>query len=202
MKYYIISPPKTNSNEIEIVNHLLKDHDITFHLRKPDYTENELKNYLRQINSDCHSKITIHNNHQLIHHFNLKGIHFTSYNRNDLHKYQTLKCCKSISTHSFNEIVESEFSYDYYFLSPIFESVSKPGYGGNSFNEENLKSFLDLYPNVVALGGVNSNNIKKVDQLGFYGAAILGTFWQYCDQIQNLDDLNLFFQKLNNAIAR
>ncbi len=203
MQYYIISNPEPVKKEFEIINHLLKNNSLTFHLRKPNFTKNELKRYLDNISESLHHKIVIHNHHNLINDYDLKGIHFTQHNKGNLLDYEKLTCSKSISTHSIDELSAYPFPFDYYFLSPIFQSISKPGYGGDVFNLQELEKFIksNSEKKIVALGGINANNIAQIASLGFHRAAILGTFWQYCEVLSNYNDINKFFETLDNKIS-
>lgn len=72
---------------------------------------------------------------------------------------------------------------DYVFLSPIFPSISKAGYGGTGAaaafpDADRLASALagSRYP-VLALGGVTPERFPELAELGFAGAALLGGIW-------------------------
>jgi len=60
--------------------------------------------------------------------------------------------------------------WDFLLLGPAFDSISKAGYKGRSFS--------DIPPNAIAIGGVTPFNIEKLKELGFCGAAMLGAIWQ------------------------
>lgn len=68
--------------------------------------------------------------------------------------------------------------YDYVFLSPIFDSISKQGYKAAFTRAELTEIRAILSQNVYALGGITFDNLKEVEQLGFCGAAMLGGFWE------------------------
>lgn len=202
MHYIIITHPVPVINESEIINNILDHNYATVHIRKPDYTIDELRNFLNTISVGNHSKIVIHNHFELIQEFSLKGIHFTRHNKHLITNSYPAHIAKSISTHSLNEINDLPNLFDYYFLSPIFKSTSKPGYGGDAFLLNDLKSYIEKHPlkKLVALSGVTHNTIKEAKNTGFYGAAILGDFWNFCSNGNNLDRIHLFFQQLNDAI--
>jgi thiamine-phosphate pyrophosphorylase len=66
--------------------------------------------------------------------------------------------------------------FDYVFLSPIFDSISKAGYK-SAFTEEMLKEASDkgiIDEKVVALGGVTFDKIPYLKKLNFGGAAMMG----------------------------
>ncbi len=202
MHYIIITQPAPVINESEIVNNILDYNYATVHIRKPDYTIEELRNFIKTIAVRNHNKIVIHNHLELIHEFSLKGIHFTKHNKQLITNPYPSYISKSISTHSIDEINDLPNLFDYYFLSPIFKSTSKPGYGGDTFHLKDIKSYIEKHPEkkLIALSGVKLNTIKDVEKTGFYGAAILGEFWNFCAYAKNLRNLPLFFQQLNHAI--
>ena len=66
------------------------------------------------------------------------------------------------------------------FLSPIYDSISKEGYGA-AFSRIDLKQAADegiIDSKVLALGGVSLEHIPEVRSMGFGGAAVLGALWQ------------------------
>ncbi len=79
----------------------------------------------------------------------------------------------SRSLHSVEEI--AGVKEDYVFLSPVFPSISKPGYGG-SLNLEELKVVVNR--KVIALGGITEERLPIVERIGFGGAAMLGAVWR------------------------
>ncbi len=204
MKYFIITNPDITPNEISIINYILDLDSITLHLRKPTFSALKLSKILDKIKETNHDKIVIHNNHELIKDYNLKGIHFTHHNKSTIDNYLEYHGSKSISTHSFNEITSFPPIFDYYFLSPVFSSVSKPGYGGKEFDLKQLQKQLsdNLNRKVIALSGINNNNIQLVKQIGFYGAAILGFFWNYCSQSKLPESVDTFFNDLNTSLQK
>ena len=151
----------------------------TFHLRKPYQLEPELIDYLLQIPSEYHSKIVLHQHHQLVQTFNLKGIHLKSKDRNG-----TIQKAVSSSFHSFREVHSCNVNLDYRFLSPVFNSISKQGYS-SQFSEKILRKEV---PNskspLIALGGINLEKVDLCFEIGFSGIAVLGSIWQSNDPIE------------------
>ena len=147
-----------------------------FHVRKPFFSEEEIQNYIQNIPSKYHSKISLHSQY--------------------------------LKFHSLKELESCKEEYDYAFLSPIFDSISKVGYK-STFNLDEVKSFLQKrkkYFNqchaersrsillndkkdfsaalemtdsraLIALGGIDENKIEIVSELGFDGVAVLGALW-------------------------
>jgi thiamine-phosphate pyrophosphorylase len=73
-------------------------------------------------------------------------------------------------------------------------------YRSNYSNAELRKARKDGFidKKVIALGGIDINNIKDVKKYGFGGAAILGALWNKFDlcTTNNYDDLIEHFKKL------
>ena len=81
---------------------------------------------------------------------------------------------RSLTIHYFPELAEW-LGLDYRFLSPVFDSISKPGYL-SAFTEEDLRGHVDA--DTFALGGVTPDKLELLEQLGFGGAAMLGAAWK------------------------
>ena len=89
----------------------------------------------------------------------------------------------SHSCHSLEEVKEMKRKCDYVFLSPVFDSISKMNYNANYTPEEIKKAHKAgiIDKKVIALGGIDEDNIKQVKNYGFGGAAILGALWDKFD---------------------
>ena len=97
----------------------------------------------------------------------------------------------STSFNTTSELNEYIDLYDYVFLSPIFDSTSKKSYQSN-FKEYNLTSSIQRSNyNVVALGGVDVENIKKAFNMGFWGCAFLNTLWESNNPVEKFRRLKL-----------
>ena len=188
-KLIIITPEKNHSSEFGLIATLFENGLQLLHLRKPQATENELRDYLKQIPKKFYKKIVIHSHYKLVKEFNLKGAHLTEKARKVKRLNPSLKII-STSFHTTTGILKSRRKYEYVFLSPVFDSISKKGYKSN-FNLEDLKPFLKKNKNVVALGGVNTTNIKIVKQVGFSGATVIGAIWQNKNPVKSYKELAL-----------
>ena len=59
-------------------------------------------------------------------------------------------------------------------LSPIFDSISKPGDRGR-FSREELMQLNDIAsPRVISLGGITPGLLAEIDGIGFAGYAVKG----------------------------
>lgn len=197
MKLIVISPPSAeNPCETEQVTLLFENGLNYFHLRKPDWKKEELRAYLRQIPGKFHNRISLHTHYDLSYDFNLMGIHLpekvrvsNEIPREYLNKMQQKKLFISSSFHSTEDLKQNKHPFDYVFLSPVFKSISKPGHQ-NRFTIPDLKEALNSvsFP-VIALGGVQKNNISYIAEYGFAGAAAMGTIWQSKEPLKQFKEL-------------
>jgi thiamine-phosphate pyrophosphorylase len=188
-KLIVITPEKNHPKEFQLVSLLFENELHTLHLRKPQTTENKLRDYLSQIPNKFYKKIVIHSHYKLAKEFNLKGVHLTEKARKAKRINSSLKIV-STSFHTTTDVLKSRRKYEYVFLSPIFNSTSKKGYKSN-FDLEDLKPFLKKNKNVIALGGINIENIKTTKQTGFSGVAVLGAIWQNKNPVKGYQELAL-----------
>ena len=106
----------------------------------------------------------------------------------------------SISCHSFEEVIESRHFCDYLFFSPVFDSISKPGYE-HGFTHEQLNNARDkgiIDERVVALGGITIEQIPLIREYGFGGIAILGALWNRFFDEKDLEKLWIRFKDCLN----
>lgn len=172
----LITLPDSFPNEATICNALFRRGLQTLHLRKPSFAEADYRRFLNAVDTRFRNRIVIHDFFHLVTEFGLKGIHLSTkkqptFVRKPWHKQVSASC------HSFNEIRNLPFKADYCFLSPVFDSISKTGYK-SGFSEDEIRGFLkETATPVIALGGVCAENLPRVWEMGFSGAAILGAIW-------------------------
>jgi thiamine-phosphate pyrophosphorylase len=180
MKLIVISPPEDQLKEIKNVLSLFDAGLERFHLRKPNSSEQSLVRFIEAIPSEFHPRIVLHSFHHLAEQFALGGIH--------LKIPSNLHPSKSCSVHSLTEIEFHSENYDYLFLSPVFDSISKVGYK-TAFTKNELERFLKIYntsekqAEIIALGGICLDNIPEAADMGFNGVAVLGALWQQPEQV-------------------
>jgi thiamine-phosphate pyrophosphorylase len=82
----------------------------------------------------------------------------------------------SASVHSWEEMKALPERLAYAFISPLFDSISKPGYGANTALLEPPVGDFPCLP--VGLGGIGADTIGEMIRLGWKGAAVLGWIWE------------------------
>ncbi len=180
MKLILLTPPTFFVEEHIIVNALFEEGLDLLHIRKPDSEPIYCERLLKLIDKKWHKRIVTHDHFYLKSEFGLKGIHINQRNPEPPAHYrgQISRTC-----HSFEEIKEWKKKYDYLFLSPIFDSVSKESHQ-SAFKPSVLEQAAAdgiIDKKVIAVGGVTPNNIGLVQNLGFGGAAVLGDIWTRFD---------------------
>ncbi len=191
MSLIVFSPPSQIENEIESVKNILKLNIYAYHIRKPNFTHEEYIHYIESIPKSYHNKLVLHDFHELTHRFNIKGIHITRkyLNSNKSNPKLSTQHTKSKSCHNLEELTQIE-NYDYVFLSPLFDSISKPRYKKKAFPEQQITEFVEKAPKpVFGLGGISIHTIKEAKKIGVTHYAVLGSVWQSENPEQKVKEL-------------
>lgn len=173
METIVITAETFLKDEVEHLEGLFEAGLQRLHIRKPLADLNTIKRFIMAINSAFHNRIIVHKHLELMDHFNLAGVHV---NRRQFKSLRMPFGIVSTSIHAQAELKELDRREGQLFISPVYNSISKKGYLGNrellSLGTHARKGTL------VALGGINDQNIQKVKEHGFDGAALLGYVWE------------------------
>ena len=176
MYLIIITEPQFTDNEAAIIAQLLRWGVDLVHLRKPESSAEELAKLIEAIPTAYHNRLVLHDHFDLAAHFTLHGLHL---NRRNSVLPPNHKGTVSQSCHTLDEVKACKTKYDYVFLSPVFNSISKLGYTSaftpKALSEAKKQGLIDQ--KVVALGGITAANIDKTKYYGFGGVALLGDIW-------------------------
>ena len=175
-KLIVISSETDLDNETNMLNELFAEGLGLFHLRKPDWNVSAQRFFLERIDPAFLNRISVHQHYETISEFGLKYLHVKSASVKSKADEQADGVICSTSFHNYNEVQFGSHLWNYCFLSPIFDSISKTNY--KSTFPKDLAIENDLYQRVFALGGITKNNIEEVFEKGFYGAAVLGSVWK------------------------
>ena len=178
MKLIIISPDRHISDEEQALNRLFAEGMSRLHLRKPTFSEADMRKFLDKIEPKYRCRIVLHDHYALAREMQLAGVHINQRNLHLLEEYQDIAV--SISAHTVEDLRTIPPYVHYTFFSPIFDSISKEGYkqGFTSEELEQLRQEGLIHKGTVALGGITTERISQVAGMGFGGAALLGSFWQ------------------------
>lgn len=188
MRFIAITTPKVDDKDVRLIKRLLECGIDIIHLRKPESDIHACRQLLKALTKEERERIIIHDYPELYDEFSLKGIHI---NRNvsslpdDYIGFRTRSC------HSLEEVERYKDEYNYLFLSPIFDSISKVGYRSGFRKEElqgaSMKGIID--EKVVALGGVTFESIAYLKGLKFGGVAMIGSIYNM-ESLNRLKDLD------------
>jgi thiamine-phosphate pyrophosphorylase len=213
MKLIAITTEDFCEGEAEAINLLFGSGLETLHLRKPNATLQEMKDFMKRIKDVFHSRIMISRHFALVNSFNIKGLHLDlskrRHSERSVDKSALIGASRrqvitgitySCSCHTFDEIRETPYC-DYVYLSPIFDSVSKVGYK-QAFTPQQLmdakrENIIDDC--VIALGGITTEKIAAVREFGFGGVAVLGALWGDFADTGNVKELLKRFIRLKTA---
>lgn len=171
----LLTHPETFPGEAELLNRMLAEHSgLTLHLRKPEWSVEKTAQLLSDIDAACHRRIVLHGHHELMERYALKGLHFTA---DDRKRRPLSPAVISTSFHSPAEALHAGHSFRYFFCSPVFQSISKPGYTGTE-NWDISEQSEDFKQRAFALGGIDSFTTQQVRMRGFRHFAVLGAVWQ------------------------
>src|ERR1035437_3381702 len=132
----VISHSVPLKEELQIIRQLFDEGLEIFHLRKKDYSESELQKFIEAIPEEHFSKIVLHSHYHLSGEYGLKGIHVPCTFKGEASGRRL-----SVSFHALEEIQKFEIPFDYGFLSPVFNSISKDRYKSR-FDLNEVKLFL------------------------------------------------------------
>lgn len=175
----VITSPEVIKNEAERINLLFLAGCPKVHVRKPNADRGDIVSLVSGITPRFRNRVVLSGFHDLAELFHLGGIHLSSSEWHQMSERPSLYpgATVSASCHSIDEIDHFPFDADYLYLSPIFDSISKEGYK-SQYSLESLTPILqNIKRRVYALGGVSEQNIHKLPQTGFAGAAVLGAIW-------------------------
>lgn len=173
MKLIAITTPFFYEGEAEAIAEILRGGRFCrVHIRKPESTQEEMRRLLDAIPHDLRPQLTLHDHSGLATEYGIGGVHLNS--RNPLSP-AGWKGLTSRSIHTIVEIAAIGEDCAYAFISPVFPSISKPGYRSTFTLDELIPH---LTPRIYALGGVTPDRLPALEEAGFGGAAMLGAAWR------------------------
>lgn len=192
----VISDSDFRSGETEIVNQLFLAGLDLFHIRKYGTSEASLLKWINEIALEYRSRLVLHHDHQWgrsigLHRFHYserdreawKGTNWDQVEKNSIY---------STSVHSVEEYNELPDHFSYAFLSPVFNSISKADYKAVKFD---LGKRTDKATKLIALGGIQADNVKQVIEMGFDGAALLGAIWNSENPVEAFVEIKFEMKK-------
>lgn len=199
-KLIVITVPFFFQGEADLIARLFENGMERLHLRKPNASIEEMQMLLEEIPPEWHSRIVVHDHFELLPKQGLGGVHL-----NGRHPSvdKPVSGTVSRSCHSLDELRHYR-NLDYLFLSPLFESISKEGYGGGCYSEEELRQATAegvINNRIIALGGICLETMPLLKNYPFGGYAVLGAVWGKHPE-ENPDNVIQRFMKLKAWIEQ
>lgn len=170
-----ITPPEPIPGEAERIAFLLGHGIERVHLRHPGASRDVVEKILAEIPDALLGHISLHDHHELASVYRC-GVHLNSRHPDAPQNHLGVL---SAGCHSVAELAPAfDKGCHYCFLSPVFDSISKPGYKAAITLDCTLRQALDSRQ-VIALGGVTPERLTTLADHGFAGAAMLGALWLY-----------------------
>ncbi len=186
MNLIVISPEAEDEREHAALRRFFAAGLQSYHLRKPAWSCERMAAWLRALPGEFHSRIFLHSHHELAGDFGVGGLHFRSSDGPQSH------LLRSRSVHDLATLQKAVGAYDRVFFSPVFGSISKPGYEPDpKISHGDLKAILaqPRRAEVIALGGVGRSQVSVCHELGFDGVGTLGAVWQAADPVKAFNEL-------------
>ena len=186
MKLIVVTAPTFFVEEDKIITALFEEGLDILHLRKPETPAMYSERLLTLIPEKYHKRIITHEHFYLQEEFSLMGIHLNTRNPKE--------------PHSLDEVQNKKHFYDYLFLSPIYNCITKSGVT-SGFTAEELRQAGKskvIDSRVMALGGITPDNILEIKDYGFGGAVVMGDLWNKFNACTDRDYLEVIrhFKKL------
>jgi thiamine-phosphate pyrophosphorylase len=183
-----ITSPKFFAGEADCLEGLLEAGLEKLHLRKPGMMREEaragsrrqvktwidpmegVEQLLERLAPRWHSRLVLHGSRDLAKRYKIPQIHGM------VRDMGGEEIAVSTSVHSWEEAVKLPEGIAYAFISPLFDSISKPGYRAN----ETLLQRPSELPRcrMIGLGGIGEDTIGSMIRQGWEGAAVLGSLWE------------------------
>lgn len=171
MHRIILTYPTPVEGEIEKIKSLISEGLYALHVRKPNFSLEEMEEFLLKFTSQERKLFMLHSHHELVDKYSLKGYHISNWrSQEEMDEWYFY----STSCHSLEELDTVQGEVDYAFLSPIFDSITKQGYASKFADVQLEKKACS----VVALGGIKEEHVDRLKSQGFDGYALLGSVWQ------------------------
>jgi len=178
----VISSSATIDNEADIINGLFDEGMEVFHLRKPGDSREKVRALLNKIKPEHYGRISIHQFHDMAADYGIKRLHYKKKERRKVKEEELIRHKRndmilSTSVHSLKSYSQLMQYYDYTFVGPVFDSISKNGYMSGFWKDMDIRDDKGAIK-MIAIGGITPENMDRILHIGFDGAAVLGTIWK------------------------
>jgi len=186
----LISESDFKPGEAAIVNALFQAGLDLFHIRKYAASEKEISELIAQIEPQYRERLVLNHHHELGMSLGLKRFHYSEKDQRIWNgtnwKGKDPKLVYSTSVHSMEEFNNLPAHFSYAFLSPVFDSISKPDYRAVAFDFSKRRN---KETKLIGLGGIQGDNVARAIEMGFDGIALLGAIWNSENPIEVFENI-------------
>lgn len=180
MLLLVISPTKVGGYEASVVNRLFDQGLRYFILRLPEGARGDYELFLDHIAPEYRRRILIAGHYELLSVYKLGGIYVSAAKPEVDLPLLSQEQVVATGVHSAEEVrtlMMCDRQPDFVLCSPIFDSISKVGYGGDEALQA-LPREVGQYPfRLIALGGITPSGCTMAARWGYDGVAVLGDLW-------------------------
>jgi thiamine monophosphate synthase len=189
MKLSLITNPYDLKHETQTINHLFGQGLHELHLRKPNYGKDEIIRYIREIEPQYHTLISLHSCYSLVHEFPIQCIHLDRDSRKNLlgkwilHRWvlKGKSYTETTTVSSYKALYHIEPMLDEVILGPVCSHASVTQ-TTPLFKTESLVRAISQCPvPVIASGGITIQNATYFGDVGFEGLALQSAIWKSPD---------------------
>jgi thiamine-phosphate pyrophosphorylase len=192
MRLILETLPAFFVEEDKILTILFEEGLDILHLRKFEMLSVYSERLLTLIPNKYYKRIVIHDHFYLKDDFNLMGIHLNQYNSV---KPQDYSGHVSSTCFSKEQVKNEKKNYDYVFLTPVYDSISRKEihalYTSEQLRAAATEKIIDH--KVMAMGGICLDNVMEVRDFGFGGIVVYGDLWNKFD-IRRGKDYNILIE--------
>jgi Thiamine monophosphate synthase len=188
----VITLPGFFPGEVELLEGMFEAGLEKLHVRKPGAAGNDMADLLERLAPGWASRLVLHGMPELACQYGIPQIHGAvelmdgkgrsgggpvvgAFHGGSLAEGGPGPAI-STSVHSWEEFKALPAGLAYAFISPLFDSISKPGYKANTALLRQPEGTLACMP--VGLGGIGADTIEAMIGRGWKGAAVLGWVWE------------------------
>ena len=170
MKKIAITTEHFWQHEARAIVELLDSGYWRVHIRKPKATALQTEQRLKESPEQYRQLLSLHDHFERCNIHNFGGVHLNSRNSVVPNYFQGVI---SRSCHTIEELSEAD-KFNYLFLSPIFNSISKAGYQAafTIVQFQPAQNQVILNETLFSLGGVTLMLFDPLEHLGFCGVAL------------------------------
>ncbi len=177
MDLYAITLPDCFPGEAQWLLELLRCGITGLHLRKPTLgSEAQLLDLLHPLlEAGYADRIVLHSFFHSARDYGIHRLHLKeSMHHQELYR-SLMDYSLSVSLHQWSDaLAVRDGLYQYAFISPVFPSISKPGYTNDRILDQAEAHLRSVSMPMVALGGVDPGTAQRAKAVGCRGVAMLG----------------------------